>query len=137
MEPAATTPTRDALRRAVFGLRQRERGRSFAPRIHVGWPDDVGRGSTACPQAIVDHGLRTEVVARLLRWVPQEQPCGAWLTRLGDTEPEDIDLHWLAATRSAFAEAGVALTFFAVVTKQGWHSPLTGERVVWRRLRIR
>lgn len=129
--------TREVLRRAVFGLRQRERGRTFGPRIHVGLPDDRPPGTDATLEGLGDHGLRTEVLARMLRWTPEAGRCGAWLTRNGGADPQDSDAHWHAAARSAFAEAGVELAFFAVVTKQGWHSPATGERVVWRRLRIR
>jgi hypothetical protein len=49
---------------------------------------------------------------------------------------EDLDLAWLAAARSASAEAAVALVL-VVVTRSGWFDPRTGVRREWKRLRTR
>lgn len=126
---------RAQLRRVVFALRQAERGRSFGPVIHVGLPHGEYAAAPAAPAT--DHALRADVTARLLRWPPEEQACGVWLTRTGALLPHDLDPAWLAAARSAFAEAETELAWFVVVTKAGWLRPATGERAEWRRLRIR
>ena len=59
-----------------------------------------------------------------------------WLTRSGPLEAGDLDLAWLAAARSASAEAGVDL-MLVVVTRRGWFDPRSGVRRVWQRLRDR
>lgn len=128
--------SRAALRRAVFGLRSGERRRVFPPRVHVGDPD--GHYATyvdSCDP--LDHTLRSDVVAALLRCHPEEQRAALWLTRPGHPVPHDVDLVWMPAAAAAFAEAGEDPAWVAVVTKNGWYEPF-GERAAgWRRLRLR
>ena len=61
-------------------------------------------------------------------------PFSIWLTRPGELEPQDVDLAWLAAAQSAYAEAGRDLTW-VVVTRHGWWDPRSDVRRVWQRIR--
>ena len=126
-----------ALRRAVLDHRAVERRRRFAPRLHVGHPGGEVEVFVGGGEAILDHALRTDVVAAL---VARARCRGSmplvWLTRPGDELVQDVDAAWLAGVRAAAAEAGVSLTF-VVVTRQGWFDPRTGESRTWTRLRER
>lgn len=136
MELAPLDPaTYAALRLAVFGLRRGTRARSFPPVLHMGSLGEQELTVTIDPRA-ADHGLRADVLARLLEL--QDDPAPAvWLTRVGFPDVHDLDLAWLAAASSAFAEAGAPLPWFVVVTKNGWTRPATGETRSWHRLRLR
>ena len=135
--------TRRALRRAVLDLVIGDARRVFAPVLHVGTP---GGRRTSLELAAPDrlgHGLRADLVAAMLARATREGPRGAdddepvvWLTRPGRHTVEDLDAAWLAAARSACAEAGVSLTM-VVITREGWWDPRSGVRQVWRRLRQR
>lgn len=129
------------LRRAVADHAARERRRIHPALLHVGWPggpEDVfviGGGEE------LDHALRCDVVAALLHTARRHAPvAGAvpmlWLTRSGPLEVGDLDLAWLAAARSASAEAALDLVL-VVVTRRGWLDPRTGVRRDWKRLRER
>ncbi len=125
------------LRRAVLDFRVSERRKVFAPVLHVGVPG--GTTLTYAPRhdEPMEHGLRADLVAALLRRTrtgPVEPL--VWLTRTGELVLEDLDAAWLAAARSAYAEAGVPLTM-VVVTRRGWWDPRTGQRREWKRLRSR
>lgn len=126
--------TQAALRLLVFELRRSTRARTFAPVIHVGVPG--GEVFTA-PAAGLDHALRTDLVLTLLAMHEEEAAPAAWLTRLGAPGGHDLDAAWEAAALAGFAESGAVLPWFAVVTKQGWARPLTGETRTWQRLRLR
>lgn len=124
-----------ALRREVFALRRSTRARVFAPRVHVGLPSTENH---AVPDpGPADHALRTDLIAGLLRMQDEDARPAVWLTRVGAPEPHDLDVAWLAAARAAFSEAEVALPWFVVITKSGWHRPTTGEGRTWQRLRLR
>lgn len=136
MEPAPLDDaTYAALRLAVLGLRRGTRARTFPPVLHVGSLGDDHPGMAVdLPRA--DHGLRTDVLGRLLELQDHPAP-PVWLTRVGFPHVHDLDLAWLAAASSAFAEAGTPLPWFVVVTKNGWTRPATGESRSWHRLRLR
>lgn len=125
-------PTALLLREAVRRLAVGERRRRFAPVLHVGRPG-AREGSVPAALTPTDHALRCDLVAALLARSGQEEPI-VWLTRPGELDPEDVDLAWLAACRTAYAEAGRDLTW-ALVTRRGWHDPRTGTRREWRRIR--
>lgn len=133
--PALEAPDRAALRRTVFALRQRDRRRSFPAHLHVGDPDGP-HVSYAVEGDRLDAGLRTDVVAALLRSREGDRPA-LWLTRPGRPEPHDLDRLWLPPALAACAEAGLRRRWFVVVTKAGWYDPLGGTSVTWKRLRIR
>lgn len=142
-----------AWREAVLELRYAERRRVFPTALHLGVPGGARvthvhpsppgpRGSAAW-----DHALRADVVGALLdRWAgptagsadgsadgPRDGPL-CWVTRGGPLDRHDDDLAWLAASRVAYAEAGLDLAL-VVVTHVGWYDPATGEGRTWKRLR--
>ena len=128
-----------ALRRAVLEHATSERRRVFAPLLHVGTPD--GRQDLFAPEhldhAPLDHALRADVVAALLRRHRSTDPAPlVWLTRPGELCLQDVDAAWLAAARTAAAEAEQPLTM-VVVTRRGWWDPRSGATRTWRRLRAR
>lgn len=126
-------PLHQALRRAALDLAVSEHRRSFPALLHVGRPGGVGSVFALAPGDVVDHALRADVVAALLRRTPGPL---VWLTRPGPLELQDVDAAWLAACRTATAEAGLPLTM-VVVTRQGWRDPRSGVGRVWKRLRAR
>lgn len=136
--PAAIAPALAAvLRRAVLEHVQTERRRSFAPLLHVGWPAAAKEVFAVVPGETLDHALRADVVAALLRRGRRGNAVPlVWLTRPGPLELQDVDAAWMSAARTATAEAGVALTM-VVVTRSGWFDPRSGTSQVWKRLRQR
>ena len=129
--------TQAMLRRAVLAFKASERRKVFGPVVHVGEPDggdvsyDVARGQH------LEHGLRADVLAALLaRAGRADRPPLVWLTRPGELSLHDVDVDWLAAAHSAYAEAGVPLTM-VVVTRRGWWDPRSDVRRTWKRLRQR
>lgn len=139
-EPIAR-PLQTVLRRAVADHAAREPRRVYPPLLHVGWPGGPEDVFVVAPDDELDHALRTDVVAALLHTSRRHAPvAGAvpmlWLTRSGPLEVGDLDLAWLAAARSAGAEAAVGL-MLVVVTRQGWFDPRTGVRREWKRIRDR
>lgn len=134
MIPPLDAPTGAALRLLVFDLRRSTRARVFAPVVHVGIPGgDVYTG----PGDLPDHSLRTDLVLTLLAMHDEDATPTVWLTRVGHPTPHDRDVAWLAAARAGFAESGQPLAWFAVITKNGWLRPATGEARAWQRLRLR
>ncbi len=83
-----------------------------------------------------DHGLRCDLVAAMLAATTATGPTDplVWLTRPGELDREDVDVAWAAAARAAGAEAGRDVTC-VVVTRRGWHDPVTGDSRTWRRVR--
>jgi hypothetical protein len=135
-EPLARSLHR-TLRRAVLEHAVSERRRIFAPVLHVGTPGGPQALFAPGQLGATDHGLRTDVVAALLRrtaGAPEEQL--VWLTRAGDLELQDVDAAWLAAARAAVLEAGVPLTL-VIVNRHGWWDPRSGAGRTWKRLRAR
>lgn len=140
-DPHPATPlspqTCALLRRAVLDFRVSERRKVFAPVLHVGVPGGVGLAHEPRRDEPMEHALRADLVAALLRRTrtgPVEPL--VWLTRTGEFVLEDMDAAWLSAARSAYAEAGVGLTM-VVVTRRGWWDPRSGRRREWKRLRRR
>ncbi|WP_344155752.1 hypothetical protein [Nocardioides koreensis] len=133
-----------ALRRAVLEHVTSERRRVFGPLLHVGTPGE--REDLFAPDPVdpapegrgpLDQALRADVVAALLRRHRSASPAPlVWLTRPGELCLQDVDAAWLAAARTAAAEADLPLTM-VVVTRQGWWDPRSGATRTWRRLRAR
>lgn len=134
--PVIDAEARATLRRAVFGLRSGERRRVFPARVHVGDPDGE-RTTYTDDGTVLDDGLRTDVVAAMLRQQPEGRASAVWISRVGVPEPHDLDLEWTGPCLGAFAESDESPTWFAVITKRGWYTPLTDESVTWKRLRLR
>lgn len=139
-EPLAR-PLHTVLRRAVADHAAREPRRVHPPLLHVGWPGGPEDVFAVAPDEVLDHALRSDVVAALLHTARRHAPvAGAvpllWLTRAGVLEVGDLDLAWVQAVRAAGAEAGVELTL-VVVTRKGWFDPRTGVRREWKRVRTR
>ncbi len=127
------------LRTEVGRFRAGQVRRRFPAGLHAGAPAGPRVSTELADLRSYDAGLRADVAARLLDLVPSDVPaaCCAWLTRPGDTEPQDCDVAWLAAADTAFAMHGLRPAGFYVVTRTGWLDPRSGERRVWKRLRLR
>ncbi len=127
------------LRTEVGRFRICEPRRRFPPAVHVGRPAGPRESAALTETKGYDAGLRADVVSRLLdllAWDLPEEPA-AWLTRPGDLEPQDVDLAWLAASHLAFAMHGRSLASYYVITRAGWLEMRSGQRRVWKRLRLR
>lgn len=134
-------PMLGVLRRAVADHAAGERRRVYPPLLHVGWPGGRQDVFATDPGDRLDHALRCDVVAAMLRVARRHAPVTdavpmLWLTRSGPLSIGDVDLAWLAAARAACAEAGVGLTM-VVVTRKGWFDPRSEVRREWQRLRNR
>jgi hypothetical protein len=127
---------RAGLRLEVGRLRQRERRRRFGPEVHLGEPgvDSVALRLEEVDGPALDAALRTDLAARLVGAATRGDT--AWLVRPGAPDPHDLDLAWLAALRMAAGMHGVRLTRFFAVTRYGWLDVASGERRVWKRLRL-
>jgi hypothetical protein len=126
---------RALLRRAVLDHAVSERRRHYFPLLRVGRPGGASSVFAVRPDETADHALRADVVAAMLRRTraPEGTPL-VWLTRAGDLDLQDVDAAWLAAARTAYAEAGAPLTM-VVVNRRGWRDPRSGVGHVWSRLR--
>lgn len=80
-----------------------------------------------------DVQLRVELVAALLE--SSDAPY-AWVTRPGPAEVIEDDGAWLAAAVAAFGIAGRDLNAFYALSRTGWVDIRSGERRVWKRLRL-
>lgn len=134
-------PLHLVLRRAVLDHAVRERRRVHLPLLHVGWPGAHEEVFAIEAGDALDHAVRQDVVAALLRAARRRAPVAEavpmlWLTRPGPLEVGDLDREWLAAARGATAEAGVTLTL-VVVNRHGWFDPRSGVRREWKRIRDR
>ena len=111
-------------------------GRTFPPVLHVGTPGGSVRRFTVRADEPTDHALRADIVAAMLGRGPDVRltPPWVWLARAGDLALHDLDVAWLGAASTAYAEAGVDLTM-VVVTRRGWRDPRTGAGRTWVRLR--
>lgn len=113
----------------------------FPMGVHVGLPS-AARVSLEVPWPVpeqYDVGLRFDLLDALVdQWQDEHrgEPAFAWLTRPGVAEVHDLDLQWQAATVRGFGAHEVDLKGFRVVTRNGWHDVATGERRVWKRLRL-
>jgi hypothetical protein len=125
-------PLQRLLRRAVLDLARSERRRRFPPVLQVGVPG----GSLvrfAPGDESLDHALRVDVVEAMVRRSERTPgPSLAWLTRPGPLDPEDADLVWLAATRTAAAELDIALRL-VIVSRRAWKDPVSGVGREWPR----
>jgi len=129
-----------ALRQAVLGHARTERRRVFAPVLHVGVPGLLAAHLELADDLateVLDHSLRTDLVAAMLRRVrsPGPHPL-VWLTRRGPLELQDRDLAWRSAAGAAAGEAGTRL-HLVVVDKHGWRDPGSGVGRTWVRPRAR
>lgn len=128
------------LRRAVLEHAGSERRRVFPAVLHVGTPGGTSTSFEITADEPTDHALRVDVVEAMLRRVRRRAVDStltlAWLTRPGRLDPQDVDLWWLAAVRSAAAELDLALPM-VVVNRTSWRDPATGATREWRRLRER
>ncbi len=126
------------LRRAALDHARAEHRRGYPPLLHVGFPGGAEEVFTLAPGDPTDHAIRADVLAAMLRRF--RRAAGTvplvWLTRAGPLDLQDVDAAWLAAARTATAEAGVELTM-VVVTRHGWTDPRSGVRRQWKRLRER
>ena len=122
------------LRLEVGRFRQAERRRRFEVTVHVGMQGG-NRESLVLSNQLVecDRQLRVELLLSILEGTSGET---AWLTRPGVTEIHDQDLEWLAAAISAFGVADRSLQGFYAITHEGWLDVRTGDRRVWKRLRL-
>jgi hypothetical protein len=127
---------RRLLRRAVVEHVGSLTGRVFPPVLHLGTPGGGVRRFTVRPGEPTDHALRADVVAAMLgrRGSPSVPSPWVWLTRTGGLALQDVDVQWLAAARTAYAEAGADLTM-VVVSRRGWRDPRSGVEQTWVRLR--
>ncbi len=129
--------TARTLRRAVLDHHHTERRHRFPPLLHVGVPGATEDVVAAEPDGGADHALRADIVAALLQRARRGgTPPLVWITRPGPLDLQDVDAAWLAAARTATAEAGVGLTM-VVVTRRGWLDPRSAVRREWKRLRQR
>jgi hypothetical protein len=136
-EPLPAAEVGVLLRRLVLAFKAGEKRRVFPPVLHVGDPAGVRVSYEARASEALDADLRTEVVGALLCRARAEVPDPwVWLTRPGELTWHDADSDWVAAARTAYAEAGLPLRL-VVVTRRGWYEPLSGTRREWRRLRQR
>ena len=136
-----TEPTTASLLRLEVGnLRARESRPRFDTVVHVGTLGGDRRTCTLPPAGpqVVDAGTRTEVVS----WLLEADRAGSsgrasvWLTRAGEPQVQDEDLAWLSASDRAFGALGHRLDGCWSVTRTGWLDVRTGERRVWKRLRL-
>ncbi|MGA8255893.1 MAG: hypothetical protein WB767_04880 [Nocardioides sp.] len=134
VEPVAPALGR-RLRHAVIEHARSGCRRVFPPEVRVGVP---GAATTelVLDDTPLDHALRTDIVEAMSRRVGD----GAgevlvWLARTGERHPvEDIDLAWLAASRTAAAELAVTMRM-VVIDRHGWRDPASGVSRSWVRLR--
>lgn len=128
---------RAGLRDTLLALKARVRTRAFHPELALGVPGGKCVTFELSPADRYDHALRADIIGAMLhraRSVCPEQVC--WLSRPGHPSLHDLDADWLAAARTAYAEAGAPLTM-VIITKTGWFDPRTGVGQTWRRLRRR
>jgi hypothetical protein len=125
------------LRQEVGMLRARESRRVFDVAIHVGRFADERDTFVVRAQDLpaMDSALRVDVVSSLVERTGAEA-VHAWLTRPGQPHPHDLDLEWLSAAVAGFGIHGRRLAGFHAITRAGWLDVRTGERRVWKRLRL-
>jgi hypothetical protein len=134
---ALPTDLQSRLRMEVGRFRQRERRRRFDLVLHVGSPG-VASTSVELPAPrleYVDHQVRVELISAMLESAPEDAD-SIWVTRPGPAVLEEGDIAWLAAALAAFGAEGRALMGCYVITREGWVDMRSGERRVWKRLRI-
>jgi hypothetical protein len=140
-----TRETHVALRAAVLDFRESEHRRRPPPVLRMGVPGRLAASFVTDPDDPPDPALAVDVVGALLQRSRRDLAAlpdqggalpATWLTRAGSLDAHDADMVWSAATRAAYAEAGLDATF-VVVTRDGWLDPVTGVRREWRRLRRR
>jgi len=82
-----------------------------------------------------DAGLRFDLADALLSRRGSDEPF-VWLTRPGTPVPHDLDHGWHAAFLRTAGAHEILLAGFRVVTRTGWYDVVSGERRVWKRLRV-
>lgn len=124
------------LRWRVAALRASTRCRQFPATLEI-VPVEHDAGAAApvrwtLPGEPLDHALRVEVLARLLR---PGQPLAVVAVRPGDPEPDDADYAWLAAACTATEVTGADVDAVVALSRWGWSDLLSGAHRRWRRLR--
>lgn len=142
-EPASApgAPRSDiaAWRTEVGLFRSAQPRRTFPLGVHVGLPlgDRLTIEVPWPASAEYDVGLKFDLMAALVAsWSCAGKDAFVWLTRPGVPDPHDADLQWLAGATRAFGAHGVGLLGFLAITRTGWLDVRSGERRVWKRLRL-
>jgi len=138
------------LRARGAALRAATRRRQFPGTVEVVSPDAVAGSEPLTAWRYgdehTDHGLRVDVLARLLtdcRCRDPGDPVPACTrvslvhVRPGPHEPADLDLGWAAATAAAGVIAGVEVVTAVALSRWGWYDLRTGQQRSWVRLRAR
>jgi len=131
-------PLERLLRQAAYDHAVNDARRLFTPQLHIGVP---GRPHFVLPADIAaDRTVRTDAIAAMLErsradgvtrplcWLVRPGGLDSWLTAL--------ESDWLAAARTAYAEADERLVF-VLVSRRGWRDPRSGLGRTWERLRAR
>lgn len=132
------TPLERLLRQAAYDHAVNDSRRLFTPQLHVGLP---GRPHFVLPADLpADLPVRTDAIAAMLERSRSRgvvQPL-CWLVRPGALDPRltALEADWLAAARTAYAEAEERLVF-VLVSRRGWRDPRSGLGRTWERLRVR
>lgn len=142
-QPSPANPELRAWRAEVGRFRAAQPRRRFPLHVQIGTPLGF-RVETEVPWPMppeYDEGLRFDVVDVLVAgWLSQSvgDTSGGylWLTRPGTPELHDVDLLWHAAATRAFPVHEVDLLGVLALTRTGWIDVRSGERRVWKRLRL-
>jgi hypothetical protein len=135
MDDASSLQAR--LRLEVGLLRERESRRVFDPSVHVGAlaGDRVSFVLPARDAPVTDAALRADVLIELMAGYPVAG-AEAWLCRPGVPSLHDDDLGWFAAAALACGVHGRRLLGFYAITRAGWLDVGSGDRRMWKRLRL-
>lgn len=124
------------LRAEVLRLATQHRRRRAPSVVSVGPPGGQERHFRIDPGEPFDLALRADVLAALLRHCGQVGRPLIRLSREGRPSVQDLDLEWLAATRTVLCEAQRAADL-VVVTRFGWRDPRSDLQRTWLRIRDR
>ncbi|MCW2780916.1 MAG: hypothetical protein JWR35_1365 [Marmoricola sp.] len=135
MTDSRNLPLAGQLRAALCAFVAEAGTRRLLPTVfHVGTPG--GAHVTFPHDPSYDAGLRADLVTRAIDGLDIDEPC-PWLTRSGELDLGEADLHWFAAAREAFDRHGLTMPGFFVMTRRGWVNVATEESQVWHRIRTR
>jgi len=136
MDPAAELLAR--LRLEVGRFRASQRRRVFDTAIQVGSiaAERVAVTIPARQAGQVDRQVRVDLFSALLEEAAADAT-HAWTARPGPAELLPEDIAWMVGAEAAFGAAGRTLEGCYAITRYGWVDVRTGERRVWKRLRLR
>lgn len=126
------------LRVEVGRFRESERRRRFETTVYVGSPAGE-RAAVTIPArqgSYVDREVRVELFSALLEVAPGDAAY-AWTSRPGPPDLLPDDVAWMVGAEAAFGAAWRELEGCYTITRYGWVDVRTGERRVWKRLRLR